>query len=916
MFQFEPIGNEILFQDFCMDLFNNIHKTTSFQQYKTKGSAQNGVDIFSSEHKIAIQCKKKKIARSDTEITKELISDIDDTVKEIVHFQFDIKVLYFLTTTKKYGKVQDHVLGLLENSSIQFMFWSWEDIEPYIINYGSLRKKYFPHLWTQGDNLPKILTYIPRIDNNEIVGRQAELELLSNLFATSNRVVLVCGIGGVGKSTLAKLFANKNFETFSHLIWLDVKTADSGTFVPQSTLIIEAFANNLTLVHNLGLDNIELSIAEKFKLILNKISNILGENILIIDNVSDDILLFNEQLPINWKILLTSRNVLNEYPQLIVDMLTDEDTKLLFYTHYTLEVNDRIDDLLKYVGNHTLAVELLAKTANKRRLKIDEVVTSLEQTGLNLTRSARVSVAHDIERKQVDPFEYLVSIFSIAGLTEIQREYLRNFTVLPSRLISYNDLVQLFGIDVGNDNDFFENLTEIVSKGWLKEENGSYHMHQVVKEVLKYKLNPEFSNCEVLVVSIKKMTSFEYKDSFLWKLPYLDIADSIVSNLYNGQIEFAVLLNNAGILHDHSGNAITAIKYYEMLLSLKQANSIPEKDIHHVYINLAVSWLRQGEYQKALAYNLTNVRFLEGQLEYNNSLTLAMSYNNLAENYRCLGQFDKTLEFSKKSIVVYESSGSKEDTELATAYNSLSNYYSAISERRLSLKYGLIALSIREKKLDEFHPLLAQSYNNLGVDYEKLGEFDKALKLHEKAIFIREKIFTFEHSDLAESYNNIAQVYFGLNQISEAIPYYNKAITIRERVLIQNHPDIAIVYNNLASAYLTEGQLELSRYNFEKAVLMYSTNNNCTPTYALSLFNFSQLLFIQAETVKAETTINSAIEIFTRTLGKNHQQTKLALMMQQIIKRTNSGTKNTTLGRNELCFCGSGRKYKKCHGKI
>jgi len=48
-FQYEPLDDEYVFEEFIRDLFNLMHQTQSFQLYKTKGAIQHGIDVFSTE---------------------------------------------------------------------------------------------------------------------------------------------------------------------------------------------------------------------------------------------------------------------------------------------------------------------------------------------------------------------------------------------------------------------------------------------------------------------------------------------------------------------------------------------------------------------------------------------------------------------------------------------------------------------------------------------------------------------------------------------------------------------------------------------------------------------------------------------------------------------------------------------------
>jgi hypothetical protein len=47
-FQYEPLDDEIVFEEFIRDLFNAMYQTQSFQLYKAKGAIQHGIDVFST----------------------------------------------------------------------------------------------------------------------------------------------------------------------------------------------------------------------------------------------------------------------------------------------------------------------------------------------------------------------------------------------------------------------------------------------------------------------------------------------------------------------------------------------------------------------------------------------------------------------------------------------------------------------------------------------------------------------------------------------------------------------------------------------------------------------------------------------------------------------------------------------------
>jgi tetratricopeptide (TPR) repeat protein len=209
-YQYEPLADEYVFQDFLKDLFNNIYKTNTFEVYRSKGYSQFGVDVYSPQLKIAIQAKKKNILRNEPELIQELRKNLSETLQNLKSFSHPVEQLYFATTTKKYAVIQDEALQS-SNSVLSVQFWSWEDIQKHISDYSMLCKTYYPHLTTQP--LPKELLLTPHIDSNGIVGRDAVLVKIKDLFQ-SYKIVSIHGIGGLGKSSIAKVYYQNSLADF------------------------------------------------------------------------------------------------------------------------------------------------------------------------------------------------------------------------------------------------------------------------------------------------------------------------------------------------------------------------------------------------------------------------------------------------------------------------------------------------------------------------------------------------------------------------------------------------------------------------------------------------------------------------------------------------------------------------------
>jgi hypothetical protein len=148
-FHYEVVASESEFEELVCDLHNALHKTNTFQLYKGRGSNQYGIDIFSREEGIVIQCKKKDPSRKDKELRAELAVQIRECVTKAHGLPFDFKTFILATTTKKYGDVQDIAIGLSKEFPFCVQLMAWADLEKHLHYYPDIRGKYYPHLSTE-----------------------------------------------------------------------------------------------------------------------------------------------------------------------------------------------------------------------------------------------------------------------------------------------------------------------------------------------------------------------------------------------------------------------------------------------------------------------------------------------------------------------------------------------------------------------------------------------------------------------------------------------------------------------------------------------------------------------------------------------------------------------------------------------
>jgi hypothetical protein len=155
IYQLPALNNEDLFEDSICDLFDSLEKTKTFKKFGRKGHNQKGIDLFSSEKNIAIQCKKKDLSRKDILLKKELLDDIEKDLKKILNNDLKIKfdTLYFTSTFKDNPEIDEYCETLKEEFKTDFeiIYFGWDTLQSKFLEFNDLIKKYWPNFIINDD---------------------------------------------------------------------------------------------------------------------------------------------------------------------------------------------------------------------------------------------------------------------------------------------------------------------------------------------------------------------------------------------------------------------------------------------------------------------------------------------------------------------------------------------------------------------------------------------------------------------------------------------------------------------------------------------------------------------------------------------------------------------------------------------
>jgi hypothetical protein len=271
--------------------------------------------------------------------------------------------------------------------------------------------------------LPKLLTPLPP-RKIRLIGRKEDLKNLERRLKETDRVLLVNGLGGIGKTEVCKRYFMDHYKRFSFAGWFD--------FVSSI---------KVSLVNGIDWDSqtAKLYIAKNekdtpdilFRKIMSFFKNLDKNALLVVDNIEDagdedlDKLM---ALPPHVKVLLNSWHYIEGCERHCLDFLSAGECKALFYEFYKAEKDDAgVEKIVDLCGRHTLAVELLAKTAEVASMPVKDFYGILKEKGFNLNEviDYRVGTSCRNEKERKTFFNHMLKIFDISCVTKSELHLLQ-----------------------------------------------------------------------------------------------------------------------------------------------------------------------------------------------------------------------------------------------------------------------------------------------------------------------------------------------------------------------------------------------------------------------------------------------------------------------------------------------------------
>ncbi|WP_377022341.1 hypothetical protein [Mucilaginibacter angelicae] len=750
-YQYETLADEYHFQEFLKDVFNKKFSVGSFEEYRTRGQAQYGVDVYSARQQVAVQAKKKDIGRTKNALVRELLRELQETVAMLKDFPHPVEQVYFATNTKKYAEIQDEAIKLSRFHGKDIIFYSWEDLQKDISLNPDIRIKYYPHYNHQ--LFSRNIVAIGRFSLANLFGREKELDVINGLL-NQHKLLLLQAVGGCGKSTLAKMYYEIKGRDYHHLLWLNgVRNFKKDIASNQALLTglrCEFEAND-------SLDKI-------YELILSALFTVPGKLLIVIDDIIGDdeqnlgAELYRWASRENTHILITSRESLEIDAQLQLTNLSYEDCKSLFTANCKKDVSEAaLKELFDLLSYNPMIIELVAKTINATdHLDVPTVIDNFKKDQLGAPQ-LQTAIQHNSNGRPVygKLYDFINAAFDFTDHTEQEWYLLTLLSVLPAGRLPLPELLDIFFVVPEERPKIVEAVSSLAKKGFLVRETDDIRTHQLVLDVVRMKNTHYFL--------------------YSW------IFTPLINRLNKANATFS---NEGHRLSFYAGHILSRLKG-EKSESILQPLFLLKNNLLLTYRYLGLTDMATG-----LALELEDELDAVKAFNFGDSNLYPKVLHNIGMHYVHQGDLDKGENYVSKAIA---ESAEGDLVGKVNFYNVLFmiNVRRGTLEKAFESSHNALEL-LRPTPIEETGHLMAMIFNNYAVLSLKYNQPRKAWE----EIFMGLDLYSQSKSpDRNEGFKatylmNGAYALSGLGEHGEAVKLAEAGVEVREKLGLSNDPGL------------------------------------------------------------------------------------------------------------------------------
>jgi tetratricopeptide (TPR) repeat protein len=420
-------------------------------------------------------------------------------------------------------------------------------------------------------------------------------------------------------------------------------------------------------------------------------------------------------------------------------------------------------------------------------------------------------------------------------------------------------------------------LSELAAYSMLEREDTGVSVHRLVQEVTRARI-PKEARREWVELAARMVHGFspdEPADVRTW--PVWDAlrphALEVIGHAERAGVGEPTyrLANQVGLLLHAKGLIRDAEPLLKMALELAESlHGADHSAVATVLNNLALLLRDTNRFAEAEAKMRRALAIDEATYGLENA-TVANRLNNLAQLLQDRNRLAEAEPLMRRALAIGEASFGPEHPVVGTVLNNLAQLLQ--DTNRLAEAEPLMhrALAIDEAAYGLEHPVVARDLNNLAQLLKATDRLAEAEPLIRRAVAIEEAAYGPEHPDVATPLNNLALLLKATDRLADAEPLIRRALAIDEAVYGPEHPRVATRLNNLALLLKATDRLAEAEPLMCRALAIDEAAYGLEhPEVATDLNNLAQLLKATDRLADAEQLMRRALAIDEAAYGPEH----------------------------------------------
>ena len=629
------------------------------------------------------------------------------------------------------------------------------------------------------------------------------------IYLQGHRILLVSGVGGVGKTSLARALVETRPANVPLPFWFDFSKKMDATLRDvleklASYMNTPDIANFKREGREAGQEDInrltdELHKREPVWLVFDNLESILDGRHFHNQGI-DSLFTFLRGSTHQAKIIVTSRilPILGDGESL-VDIIEEEKQELK-----GLKINFAVDYLTKNGldrGVEREKLEELAKGVDGHPLALRLLIELVKEFGVGDT----LKDLSMYQKRKEDTIKKARRLFD--KLAGDEKELLERISVYRQPELM-DAIKKMF-----TDKTPVDAMKKLIDKSLLETDHkGSYWLHPLVRE-FAYDDLKEKREAHKVAVQYYLSQPLPVPEERSEKADVQSLIEACYHACMAGDYDLAADIIIDKKFHedlDRWGNYTTLVELYEMLLpeQFTKEPKLTNIQTHGAILgNLGVAYSDLGQMERAIEY-------------YEQALAIAKvigarrgeggNLGNIGTAYSDLGQVERAMEYYERALAIFKDIGDRRGE--GTWLGNLGNAYYALGQVERAIEYYKQALAIAKEIGDRRGE--GANVGNIGNAYRFLGQMERAIEFYEQALAISQEIG--DRRGEGNWLGNLGGAYYAQGQMERAIEYHEQALAISQEIGDQRGEGYRL--GNLGVAYHAQGQMERAIEYHEQAL--------------------------------------------------------------------------------------------------